>query len=78
MANKPSDIISVESLKGLSRPAERALATIGVTRLSQLTKYTEKEISNLHGMGPKGIRVLRAALKERGLSFKAEKKKEAP
>lgn len=74
MADKKSDIISVESLKGFSHPAERALATIGVTRLSQLTKYTEKEILKLHGMGPKGIRVLQAALKERGLSFKQEKK----
>ena len=74
MATKQSDIISTESLKGFSQPAERALANIGVTRLSQLTKYTAKEILNLHGMGPKGIRVLQAALKERGLSFKPEKK----
>lgn len=60
--------------QGFSKPAERALATIGVTRLTQLTKYSEKELLALHGMGPKGIRVLRSALKEKGLAFKAEKK----
>ena len=78
MADKQSDKISTETLKGFSHPAERALATIGVTRLSQLTKYTEQEILNLHGMGPKGIRVLKAALQEKGLSFKQQKKKRAP
>ena len=60
-------------LPKLSRPAHQALATIGVTRLEDLTKFTEKDIKNLHGMGPKGMRELHEALAQRGLAFAAEK-----
>ncbi|MFS0838990.1 DNA-binding protein [Paenibacillus sp. 1P03SA] len=54
---------------GLSKPALRALAGAGFLRLEQLTRVTEKEILQLHGMGPKGIEVLRPALAAKGLSF---------
>lgn len=54
---------------GLSNPARRALAGIGITRLDQLPAHRAKDILDLHGMGPKGIRILREALAERGLSF---------
>lgn len=61
--------------KGLGQPAVRALASIGVTQLAQLTNYREADLLKLHGMGPKGIRVLKEALAESGLSFtEAEKK----
>jgi predicted flap endonuclease-1-like 5' DNA nuclease len=54
---------------GLSQPALRALFTAGYTRLAQLTKVTEKELAGLHGMGPKGIRILKEALQAQGKSF---------
>lgn len=54
---------------GLSEPARRALAGAGYTRLEQLSRVSEAEIKRLHGMGPKGIRLLREALAARGLSF---------
>ncbi len=57
---------------GLSNPARQALATIGITRLDQLTNHRAKDILNLHGMGPKGIRILREALAEQGKSFAGE------
>ena len=50
-------------------PARRALETIGVTTLAQLATRTEKEVADLHGMGPKGVRILKAALADAGLSF---------
>lgn len=53
----------------LSSPAHNALVHVGITRLEQLTHKTEREIAALHGMGPKGIAMLRAALAERGWSF---------
>ncbi|MGV3709357.1 MAG: DNA-binding protein [Gemmatimonas sp.] len=56
--------------KGMSNPATRALATIGVTRISQLVAHSEREIADLHGMGPSGIKALKAALRGMGLSFK--------
>lgn len=52
--------------KGVSNPAKRALASVGVTELDQLTRFTEAELARLHGMGPKALGILRAALAERG------------
>jgi len=60
-------------LPKLSAPAHRALAAVGVSRLEDLTKFTEKDIKNLHGMGPKGVRELHEALAQRGLAFAPEK-----
>ncbi len=53
----------------LSAPAQRALMNAGVKTLKQLSKKSEKEIAGLHGMGPKGIRILQESLKEKGLGF---------
>ena len=60
-------------LPRLSAPALRALASVGVTRLEQLTTFTEADIKKLHGMGPNGIKQLREALEQRGLSFASKK-----
>ena len=49
-----------------SRPAVSALETAGYTHLDDLTRVTEKESLALHGMGPKGIRMLNAELAKRG------------
>lgn len=56
---------------GLSNPAVRALHHIGITRVSELAKHRESDIAALHGMGPKGIVVLKAALKAQGKSFRS-------
>ncbi len=53
----------------LSQPARRALATVGITGLEQLTAVSEAEIVRLHGIGPSGIKLLRQALAEYDLSF---------
>ncbi len=66
---RPSD---TDLPAGLSNPARQALATIEVTQLDQLADYQAKDILNLHGMGPKGIRILREALAERGMAFAGE------
>lgn len=57
---------------GLAKPAQRALAGAGYSRLEQLTKVTEKEILALHGMGPKAVRLLRETLAEKGWAFAEE------
>jgi uncharacterized protein YdhG (YjbR/CyaY superfamily) len=54
----------------IGSPATRALEAAGYTNLKQLTKVTEAEIAQLHGMGPKALRILSEALKAEGLSFK--------
>ena len=55
----------------IGAPAERALAGAGIQTLKQLVKYTEAEISGLHGMGPKAIGILKNSLKSKGLAFRS-------
>jgi 3-methyladenine DNA glycosylase AlkD len=57
--------LSTDFPAGLSQPALRALAGAGYSRLDQLAKVSDAELRDLHGMGPKGIRILRAALKQK-------------
>ena len=57
-------------LPRLPAPARRAQLGAGYTRLEHLTEVSESEVMRLHGMGPKAMRVLRDALRERGLSFR--------
>ncbi|AST91222.1 MULTISPECIES: RNA polymerase alpha subunit C-terminal domain-containing protein [Sutcliffiella] len=57
-------------LSKLSSPARSALIHEGIETLTALSKYTEKEILKLHGIGPASLPTLRASLKEEGLSFK--------
>ena len=59
----------------LGAPAERALAGAGIRNLRQLTKFSEAEIRQLHGVGPNALGKLRAALADKGLSFADEKKR---
>ena len=54
---------------GLAQPARRALTGAGIQRLEQLTKYSEAEIKQLHGIGPNAVNQLRNALYDKGLSF---------
>ncbi len=54
----------------LGAPAERALANAGIKNLKQLTRFTEAEIKQLHGVGPNALGKLREALAAKGLSFK--------
>jgi uncharacterized protein YdhG (YjbR/CyaY superfamily) len=48
-------------LPAIGGPATRALATVGVTRMSQLSDYSATQLLALHGVGPKAVRVLREA-----------------
>ncbi|MCU1568447.1 MAG: hypothetical protein JWQ56_3384 [Pseudarthrobacter sp.] len=53
----------------LGRPANSALLQEGITTLAQVASRRPGELLALHGVGPKAIRLLEAALKERGLKF---------
>ena len=55
--------------KALGAPATRALTAAGYVRLEQLADVPLTELAKLHGVGPKAIRVLQAALDELGTSF---------
>ncbi len=53
----------------ISAPALRALLNAKITKLSNLAKFTEKEISEFHGMGPKALGQLKVEMKKRKLAF---------
>lgn len=55
---------------GMSGPALRALKTAKGRSLDDLVKWTERELAALHGMGPKGIALLRDALAASGRGFR--------
>lgn len=57
----------------LGAPAERALAGAGIKNLKQLSRFSEAEIKQLHGVGPNALVKLHQALAEKGFSF-ADKK----
>lgn len=56
----------------IGAPAQRALAQNKIRKLEQLARHTEREVLLWHGIGPKAIGLLKAALKQRGISFKRE------
>lgn len=58
-----------EEFPFIGAPAFRALDRFGIKTLSDLTKYTEKELLELHGFGPRALQLLKDALKEKEMSF---------
>jgi len=56
--------------KGTGNPASSALEHAGFSTLEDLTRLTEKELLAMHGIGPKAIGVLKAALADRGLALR--------
>jgi hypothetical protein len=56
----------------LPKPAQRALQNAGISTLKQLTKLTESEISQWHGIGPNAIKEIKKTLKVNGMSFAAK------
>ena len=56
-------------LPKLAAPARRALAGAGIQRLEQLTRFSEEQLKQLHGIGPNALKQLHQALRAKGLSF---------
>jgi len=61
-------------LPKVAAPAQRALQSAGINSLNDLTKVSEDELMQLHGMGQNALGKLREALKANGLSFRESKK----
>lgn len=55
---------------GVGGPVLRALARAGIRSMDELTEWSEADLSALHGVGPKGIRVLKEGLAKRGLRLR--------
>ncbi|MGK8524422.1 hypothetical protein ACRS6B_23990 [Nocardia asteroides] len=54
----------------IGKPALRALAAAEITTLAQVAESTETRLLAMHGIGPKAVRILRAALEATGRSFR--------
>jgi hypothetical protein len=59
----------IGDLPPIGRPANSALLAAGITTLEQITTHSQRELLAMHGVGPRAIRILEAALEERGLTF---------
>ena len=57
-------------LAAIAAPARRALERAGIKTLVALSKWSEKELLELHGMGPGSIPTLKKALKGEGLPLR--------
>jgi DNA-directed RNA polymerase alpha subunit len=58
----------------LARPARRALTNAGIATLKQLSTFSEKDITELHGIGNYEMAAIKQALIENGVSFSKDKK----
>lgn len=56
--------------RGVAQPAVRALNRAGYSTLDQLANARGSDLAALHGMGPRALGILKAALQERGKSFR--------
>lgn len=63
---KPKD----NFLSLLVAPARRALESLNIKSVEELSQYSEKEILALHGMGKSTIPKLKMLLANEGLTFK--------
>ncbi len=70
-SDRQTDAIKDNFPAGVAKPALRALYAAGLTTLDHLTRVSDAELAELHGMGPKAVGLLRAALHAKGLDFRA-------
>ena len=68
--SKSKNNINRNPFSSLGAPAQRALENHGIKSVKQLSKFTEKEVLKLHGMGKSSIPKLKDILEKEGLSFK--------
>lgn len=58
-----------ENFPKIGAPAMRALDSIGINRLSQISEYTDEQLLKLHGFGPRALKILREKLVEKDPSL---------
>jgi hypothetical protein len=55
--------------RSIGAPATRALTAAGYTELRQLEGVPAAELSKLHGVGPRALRLLQEAFQAQGMSL---------
>ncbi|NMA65209.1 MAG: DNA-binding protein [Clostridiaceae bacterium] len=59
------------NLPNIGKPAATALNSIDVTELKEVAQLDEENLLKLHGVGPKAVSILKDALDDAKLKFKA-------
>lgn len=62
----------IGDLPRIGRPANGALLAQGFTSLAAVAAFGSQPLLDLHGVGPKAIRILSAALEERDIKWLKE------
>lgn len=72
MSNTP-DVRPVGDLpNSMGKTAPRELQNAGIGSLQKASEHTEKELLDIHGVGPKAIRIMKEAMTDKGLHFREE------
>lgn len=53
----------------IGEPARRALRNAGYVDLLDVTRATTEDLAGLHGMGPRGLAIIKGELAARGLEL---------
>jgi DNA-directed RNA polymerase alpha subunit len=56
----------------IGKTAARELKINDITTLEEVAGRTRKELLQIHGVGPKAVRILGEALADKGLDFRAD------
>lgn len=56
----------------LARPAQRALANARIFSFEDLTRFSEREVAQLHGIGRHALQRITLALQETGLYYRTD------
>lgn len=59
--------------QNLTKPAQRALLSQGISILNDLSRFTKAEIKALHGIGPDALEKITNEMFEEQISFAKEK-----
>jgi hypothetical protein len=60
---------TLDTLPKIGAPATRALNAAGYTSLRQLAGVPRAKLAELHGMGPKALGIIEAALEQHNLKL---------
>lgn len=73
MTQRPHSPQETDLPGNIGKPATRALSQAGYRTLADVSRLTEAGLLDLHGVGPKAVRLLREALSMKGLALKGER-----
>ncbi len=65
------DGMAMSAIPKIGAPATRALENAGVQSLEELADWSEQDLLDLHGMGPRAVAILREHLADHGLALKS-------